>query len=446
MCAVLLSPERTTLTNLICLGGNSQADWSHNYRLYSEERVKPQIFFEKILHETSKALDENAPLVVAIDDTIVRKSGKHIPGVGWRRDPLGPHFQTNLVSAQRFLQMSAAWPLKDGQARLVPVRFEHAPTAPKPSKDATEEDLAKHKEEKKQKTLNTYALETMNALWEKRGTRKVIFTGDGSYTNGTILKGRPAGSTYIGRIRKDATFYQKPTPGVEPSARGRHRSYGELASTPEALRQDKNVPWQSVEAFAAGKCHEFEVKVLKNVLWRKSGSKQLLSVMVIRPLGYHPRKGSKTLYRQPAYLICTDPELPIKEFLQYYLWRWGIEVNFREEKAILGVGDAQVRTEPSNRLLPATLVASYGLMWVCALKSLKNDETLVSGLIAPRWRASQEGERSCPSTGQLQRTLRSEYWSGSLRASNFYHFTSRLTPEQKCEKMSMSVTGLFQTA
>ncbi len=29
----------------------------------------------------------------------------------------------------------------------------------------------------------------------------------------------------------------------------------------------------------------------------------------------------KVLYRKPAYLICTDPQLALEEFLQYYLCR-----------------------------------------------------------------------------------------------------------------------------
>ncbi|MCH8541897.1 MAG: hypothetical protein LAT58_14175, partial [Opitutales bacterium] len=58
-----------------------------------------------------------------------------------------------------------------------------------------------------------------------------------------------------------------------------------------------------------------------------------------------PRKGSGRRYTQPAYLICTDPELPIEELLQQYIWRWDIEVNHRDEKTILGVGQAQVRKE-----------------------------------------------------------------------------------------------------
>jgi drug/metabolite transporter (DMT)-like permease len=38
------------------------------------------------------------------------------------------------------------------------------------------------------------------------------------------------------------------------------------------------------------------------------------------------RKGGKLLYRQPAYIICTDPALPPRQVLQEYLWRGETEV------------------------------------------------------------------------------------------------------------------------
>jgi hypothetical protein len=44
--------------------------------------------------------------------------------------------------------------------------------------------------------------------------------------------------------------------------------------------------------------------------------------------GYRLREGSKLLYRQPAFLICTDSTLSVQHLLQSYLWRWDIEVNF----------------------------------------------------------------------------------------------------------------------
>jgi hypothetical protein len=43
-------------------------------------------------------------------------------------------------------------------------------------------------------------------------------------------------------------------------------------------------------------------------------------LVVIRPLAYRPRKGSRLLYRNPVYLLSTDPELPIDRLLQSCLW------------------------------------------------------------------------------------------------------------------------------
>ena len=55
----------------------------------------------------------------------------------WAGDPLGPAVQTNLVRGQRYLQLSAAWPLAHGAARMVPVAFVHSPSAPKAPKGPT---------------------------------------------------------------------------------------------------------------------------------------------------------------------------------------------------------------------------------------------------------------------------------------------------------------------
>jgi hypothetical protein len=74
-----------------------------------------------------------------------------------------------------------------------------------------------------------------------------------------------------------------------------------------------------------------------------SGGRQHLQLLVIAPLGYRLRKGSKLLYRQPAFLICTDPSLPIDSLLQNYLWRWDIEINFRDQKSLLGSSSASLR-------------------------------------------------------------------------------------------------------
>ena len=119
MLGLLLSPVKSTVSNLICTRGGQHADWTADYRLYSKERVDEAVLFGRVRDALIDNLAPGVPLMVALDDTIHRKTGKKIHGSGWKRDPLGPAFQTNLVHAQRYLQFSAAWPLDNGDARMV---------------------------------------------------------------------------------------------------------------------------------------------------------------------------------------------------------------------------------------------------------------------------------------------------------------------------------------
>ena len=365
----LLCPERLTLTNIIVTNGGQFADWSADYRLYSMGRLESDLLFKSVRSSIESQLPPERPLVVAVDDTIVRKSGTKIAGVAWKRDPLGPAFQTNLVRAQRYVQFSAAWPLADGSAKSLPIGFHHTPGAPKLPKGACADEEAKalHRADRKRLSLTA---QTVGHLKTLRATtpaeRKLVVTGDGGYTNARILKGLPESTTYIGRMRKDAVLHHPPK-APEPGAKGRKHSYGERAPTPEALLRDTSIPWQEVEAFAAGKRQRFKIKTMGPVQWRKAGADKKLRIIVIAPLGYRLRTGSKLLYRQPAYILTTDPELPLAEVLQYYLWRWGIEVNFREEKSLIGTGDAQVRGEAANEHQPAMTVATYSQLWIAAL-------------------------------------------------------------------------------
>ena len=65
--------------------------------------------------------------------------------------------------------------------------------------------------------------------------------------------------------------------------------------------------------------------------------------------------------------------------------RWQIEVNHRDEKDILGVGQAQVRSEHSVPRHPALAVASYSLLMLAALRELGPGRT-ADYVEHPRWR------------------------------------------------------------
>lgn len=258
---------------------------------------------------------------------------------------------------------------------------------------------------------------------------------DGSYTNKTVLKNLPERTVLVGRIRKDAELFYPPRP-EDQAAVGTKKRYGQPAPTPDQLRQDDTVPWQEVTAFAAGKLHAFRVKTLAPILWKKGGPTLPLRLVVVAPVGYRLRKGGILLYRQPAFLICTDPDLPLEQLLQDYLWRWQIEVNHRDEKQIIGVGEAQVRSPESVGRQPTFAVASYSILLLAAAQELQIPAT-PTALAPPKWQAGQPRLRL--STQELIRQLRSEVWDYAINmlCGNSDHFATTTPSVTKCPESQL---------
>jgi hypothetical protein len=91
------------------------------------------------------------------------------------------------------------------------------------------------------------------------------------------------------------------------------------------------------------------------------------------------RAHGHTLYRDPAYLLVSDPNAPITEALQAYFYRWEIEVDQKEEKDLLGVGQAQVWNDTSVERQPAFHVATYAALLVAAIKAYGLKTTSAAG-------------------------------------------------------------------
>jgi len=78
----------------------------------------------------------------------------------------------------------------------------------------------------------------------------------------TKTEALPSRTVLIGRIRKDARLFARPTPEQENHGRSRHRCYGDPLPTPEQYRQSQSLGWKRIRAFAAGSTHTFHVKAL----------------------------------------------------------------------------------------------------------------------------------------------------------------------------------------
>jgi len=427
---------------LLTTCGSQFQDWTAAYRLFSQERIPTPEIFSVVRRAVAGELPAGAPFRAVLDDSLLRRSGLHTPGVAWRRDPLGPRFQTNLVRAQRFLQISAAMPGKDGGYRLAPIAFVHTPTPPKPNRKASAAALAQYRVDARSSRLSLRAAQQMLQLRQSLDQdaggkeRTLLLAFDGGYTNSTVLKQIPAHTTCIGRIRKDARLCFTPDPALV-NTRGRRRRYGSVAPTPEQFRTDPSEPWQTMTFLHSGVAHQLRFKRLQNIMWRTAGVQQILQLVIIAPLAYRPRKGSRLLYRDPAYLICTDPALEPRQIIEAYFQRWDIEVNFRDEKTLLGVGQAQVRAEASVESAPALTVASYGLLLVAAQRAFGNS---ADGLLPrPKWAAQCKGPRT--STQRLLQQLRAEVWGRGLGLASFSGFASPRPSDEKPEKCTFPLAS-----
>ena len=87
----LLALGRRTLSRSLWALGRQDRDWSADYKLHSRAPWKIQDLFQPILEQAAGLCDDSL-LVVAMDDTRIRKTGRKILTAFYQRDPLSPKF------------------------------------------------------------------------------------------------------------------------------------------------------------------------------------------------------------------------------------------------------------------------------------------------------------------------------------------------------------------
>jgi hypothetical protein len=401
---LLLGVGRRTVTRAICFHGKDQLDWSADYKLFSRSSWDEQELFAQIVPQLMKASYLGREVVaVAWDDTAVPRCGKMVPGTQWMRDSMSPPFHVNLIRGQRFLQASVLAPLyeQDEQhsPRAIPIRFQEVTAVKKPGKKDGAAAWSNYKEAKKKHNLSVAAVkgfQKMREDFDARGMQDTILlhTVDGSYLNRTTLAYDFERALLLGRARKNARLCYPAEPGTR-------RVYGKHKFTPESVGKDKRRKWKKAKIFHGGKYREVRYKEVKKVLWQGGARRRLLRLIVVAPVAYRTTKHGKQYYRQKAYLLCTDHDLDVTTLLQKYFDRWQIEYNHRDEKDILGVGEAQVWAKLSTPRVPAFKVAAYSQMLVSALIAYGPDRSQ-DYLQLPCWRAPAK-RASCQDMINLMR-------------------------------------------
>ncbi|HEY5910553.1 MAG TPA: transposase [Verrucomicrobiae bacterium] len=402
---LLCGPKPKTITSALEWLDQRQQDWSADYRLFSQAHWDAQAAFAPVFTQAlSHSSCGTQRVYLGQDDTLLRKTSRKIPGTSYARDPLSPPFQVNLVLGQRFVQTSLLLQPGGGEHpwRALPVSFSHAPT-PKIPQRASLEEQATLKEVRKKHRLSLVALEQLQFcrryLDSQPGGRQrwLMDVVDGGYSNRTFFAGLPERTQAVARVRKDAKFRAY----LPLDRRQGARKYGSDLPTPRQYLQDLNLPWQTLTVFVAGQLRTLHYKEVPVLCWPKVTQDRPMRLIVIKAPGYRLRQGSKLLYREPAFLITTDLTTPAGELIAAYLARWEVEVNFRDEKTLLGVGQAQVRHAQSVARAPAFLVAAYSMLLWSNIR-LFGDRRTEQFEPLPAWRNIEPAR---PSTRDLIRLL-----------------------------------------
>jgi hypothetical protein len=396
---------RRTLSRIIWTNGGAHKDWRADYFLFSRSQWDPAQLFPAILQH-ALLWCPGRYIGVAIDDTRLRKTGMRIQQAFYQRDPLSPKFHVNLMFGLRFLQASLLVPLfrraKIG-TRALPIAFEEVSVVKHPRKKLPQ----RKQSQKPSQGKRTAPLSSLELEWKQyRAAQKVhglsarfvglmrrlravfdacgavhqilLLAVDGSFCNRTVFTTVVEGVELIARARKDIKLCFR-------AETGSRRFYGQQKFTPEQVRLDDSRAWKTTKVFYGGKRRKVDFKEVAGIFWQGGARKRPLRLLVVRPTCYRKRLSGRSYYRQPAYLLTTVVHGTVRQLLQIYFDRWQIEVNHREEKNTVGVGQAQLWNVTSVPKQPAFAVASYSALLLASLQAFGAERGTAYAQL-PKWR------------------------------------------------------------
>lgn len=403
--AILCVAGRHTITSILYFFKMEDSNWSSIYRLFSRAKWDPEICFNEVLKAAlKKQLSKHkGEILFSLDDFKVEKTGKTIPGTRYMLDPKSPPFCTNLAWGHRYLHAAVTlYRKKRGRwlaAKSITVKIKLAPHIRKPGKKATEADWEIYKKEKEEHNLSEYAIQLiieLRRLCDELGysNRTFFVVADGGYCNKTILRKCPKGVELILRCRKDAKLCEKST--------DTRKFYDSNKFTPHEIYKDSTLP-KKVGCFFYGRdTRRISYKQKLNVYWQTGAQKRPLRCVIVHGVPYRKKKSGYTTYREPMYLLSTDLNSDVRTLVQFYFYRWEIEVIHRELKNDLGIGQPQVWNETSVERCPKLIALANSIIHLACFTLGEKDDTAY--LKAPKWYTT----RTRISLEYLRRRLREE--------------------------------------
>ena len=363
-------PVSRTVCGMLTGAGLAQF-WHHcrAHRFFSAARWCPRqvglLLAELIV---TSLLPAGAPITVVVDDTVFRRRGKKVHGVGWWHD--------GSAAGQTKLGFGNTWVVV---AIIVTLPFVSRPVAlPVLATLAVKGGQSKPE----------LARELVDLIAERFGDREVHIVGDAAYGCGAFI-GLGEGMSMTTRAKATAVFYHPAPPRT--GKRGRPRLKGDRIGTPAEIAT--SATWRTVTVSRYGRSSTVAVAE-QTCLWYGTWRTDTVRVVLVRD--------TTTSTGYDIALVTTDLAASPEQIITRYAARWSVEVIFFDAKNILGVGQARNRTRKAvERTVPFGLFCHSILVIWYALHGHDNTDVTHRHTQAPWYRSKTE-----PATLDMLTTVR----------------------------------------
>jgi hypothetical protein len=334
---LLTQPGQRTVTGMLVgarLAGRRHHDLA--YRFFATARWSADqvglVLLDLII---ATLVPAGAPLLLATDDTLWRRTGRKLHGAAWHHDGAGPG-RHRPAWGHRWVVVGAIvhLPFLDRAVCLPILARLWIPGDP-------------------DRTPLLLARELVDLVTAHLGDHPVHLVGDAAYI-GKPLRGLPAQVTVTARLRCDAALYQPAPPAT--GRRGRPRRKGDRLPELVVIAAMTCYQWTAVRVRCYGRTLDREVLAI-GCLWYGALGAQPVQVVLNRPVG------APDGYQ--LALVTTDLAATPATIIERYANRWSEEQAFLDARHLVGVGQARTRTRRSvQRLVPFGLCClSLAICW-----------------------------------------------------------------------------------
>jgi len=366
--ALLATGQRTVTACLVAAWPWVSKHWSAYENVFRRARLNLSVLARTLCRMALALVPSDVPILLVIDESLVRRYGPYVPAVGMHRDAVrssrGRHQAT---PGHKWVVLGV----------VVRLPFMERPVAlPVFSVLYTSAKLAKRNRRgplhRRHRTVVELALLMVRWVVRWAPGRQFCLVGDGAYGTHELAGAFRAASKHPGlrRVRLVSRFQFDGATFAPPpaySGRGRPRQKGERLPSPAAVAADPATPWERVGVAWYGATHKVVLVCSRTGLWYRKGpgAKEVRWVVVRDPEGR----------RRDEVFFTTATEMAPKEIVEVFVRRWSIETTFQEARSLLGLETLRNWTVEAVRRSVPMLLGVYTLTVVWFARHVGAPET-----------------------------------------------------------------------